>query len=337
MSDPQIYTGALAMVLAAVGMWLMLPRGDRPGRLLGAVIGVASLVLFGALGARMGTTGSEVAFATLAAVTIIAAAATVTFRSPVYCALWFALSLLGTAGLFLMQGAQFLGVATIVVYAGAILVTFLFVLMLAQPGGHAYYDRVSWEGMFAASTGAVIVGFLTMTVVRVLNPYVDPTFVKAIETFRPEESGGLEAAHVHRARLMAGDDGIWTMGVELSDDAPVLTLADHDRLKMHLLDTLPALEANQVSKEDFELVVTSAQNPLLVDAPADRAADGSVLADEHVATLGAQLFSRHLIAIEVAGTLLLVALVGAIAIVNHERPLRQAFPREAAAGHSGRS
>ena len=71
----------------------------------------------------------------LAGVTVIAAAGAVTFRSPVYCAIWFALTLLGTAGLFLLQGAQFLGVATVVVYAGAILVTFLFVLMLAQPAG----------------------------------------------------------------------------------------------------------------------------------------------------------------------------------------------------------
>ena len=71
--------------------------------------------------------------------------AAVTFRNPVYCAIWFALSLLGTAGLFLFQGAQFLGVATVVVYAGAILVTFLFVLMLAQPAGSAFYDRLSWD------------------------------------------------------------------------------------------------------------------------------------------------------------------------------------------------
>jgi hypothetical protein len=49
------------------------------------------------------------------------------------------------------------------------------------------------------------------------------------------------------------------------------------------------------------------------------------------------LFSEHLIAIEVAGTLLLVALVGAIAIVNHERPPRQAFPREGVSGKLGRS
>ena len=51
----------------------------------------------------------------------------------------------GRAVLFI--GAQFLAVATVVVYAGAILVTFLFVLMLAQPEGKAAYDRVSWEAL----------------------------------------------------------------------------------------------------------------------------------------------------------------------------------------------
>ncbi len=40
----------------------------------------------------------------------------------------------------------------------------------------------------------------------------------------------------------------------------------------------------------------------------------------HMATLGGRLFSRHLIAIEVAGTLLFVALVGAIAMVSRDSP-----------------
>ena len=93
-----------------------------------------------------------------------------TFRNPVYCAIWFGQSLLGTAGLFLFTGAQFLAVATVVVYAGAILVTFLFVLMLAQPEGKAAYDRVSWEALLSAVTGVVIVGVLSMTIGRVLSP-----------------------------------------------------------------------------------------------------------------------------------------------------------------------
>jgi NADH-quinone oxidoreductase subunit J len=319
MSETQIYTGALAMVLAALGMWLMLPRGNQPGRLVGAVFGIASLILFGSLGARMGSTGSEIAFVVVAAVTVVSAAATVSFRSPVYCALWFALSLLGTAALFMMQGAQFLGVATIVVYAGAILVTFLFVLMLAQPTGDAYYDRVSFEGMFAATTGAVMIGFLTMTVVRVLSPYVDPDFIAALDSFRPEETGAIEPEHVRRARLGRSESGDWSMEVELTEEAPVLGDRDQVRLEAHLHGALPAIQENDVMPEDFELILVPARAPVVAMAPTDRAAKGGILTDEHVATLGAQLFSRHLIAIEVAGTLLLVGLVGAIAIVSHGR------------------
>jgi hypothetical protein len=72
----------------------------------------------------------------------------------VYAAIWFALALAGVAGVLLVLGAQFLGVATIVVYAGAILVMFLFVLMLAQPAGLAPYDRVSSEPLLSALAGA---------------------------------------------------------------------------------------------------------------------------------------------------------------------------------------
>jgi len=42
-----------------------------------------------------------------------------------------------------------------------------------------------------------------------------------------------------------------------------------------------------------------------------------ILAGNHVEKLGVNLFSKYLLAVEVAGTLLLVALVGAVAIVSH--------------------
>src|SRR5213076_1345606 len=81
----------------------------------------------------------QAVFWLLSLITIAAAVAMVTSRAPIYSAIWFAVSLLGTAGLFFQSGAQFLGVATVVVYAGAIVVTFLFVIMLAQPEGHSPY------------------------------------------------------------------------------------------------------------------------------------------------------------------------------------------------------
>jgi NADH:ubiquinone oxidoreductase subunit 6 (subunit J) len=49
------------------------------------------------------------------------------------------------------------------------------------------------------------------------------------------------------------------------------------------------------------------------------AADG-ILAEKHVANLGRHLFSEQLISVELGGTLLLVALVGAVAMVALGRP-----------------
>jgi NADH-quinone oxidoreductase subunit J len=162
---------AAATLLAAAGLWLSLPRVRSWGRSLGAVFVAGSLGLFASQTPGLGTWTADGVFYLLAGVTVFSAAATVTFRNPVYSAIWFALSLLGTAGLFLFDGAQFLGVATIVVYAGAILVTFLFVLMLAQPRGQAAYDRVSWAPSLAALTGALVVGLLTLAMVAVFqNP-----------------------------------------------------------------------------------------------------------------------------------------------------------------------
>ncbi len=124
-----------ATVLLGLGIWLMMPRGRHAGRALGTLLITVALGLVASQIPRVGEWASSIVFHILAAVTVLAAVATVTFRNPVYSAIWFAMSLTGTAGLFLFDGAQFLGVATIVVYAGAILVTFLFVLMLAQPRG----------------------------------------------------------------------------------------------------------------------------------------------------------------------------------------------------------
>jgi len=233
----------LAALFAAVGMWWMLPGGSARARAAGAVLGTASLGMFLALVPRLGDWPAEGVFFILAGVTVIAAAATVTLRNPVYSAIWFGLTLLGTAGLFLFQGAQFLAVATVVVYAGAILVMFLFVLMLAQPQGRAPYDRISWEALVSAASGAVMVGILSMIVTGVLT-----------------------------------DSPAYRDYIAMTPD-----------------------EREQHHQQVHELLKTN------------------VLAEEHVASIGAELFGGHLIAVEVAGTLLLAALVGAAVIVAQTR------------------
>lgn len=57
---------------------------------------------------------------------------TVTLRNPVHCAIGLMLSLVGTAGLFLLQRAEFLFAVQIILYVGGVVVLFLFVIMLVN-------------------------------------------------------------------------------------------------------------------------------------------------------------------------------------------------------------
>jgi NADH-quinone oxidoreductase subunit J len=91
--------------------------------------------------------------------------------NPVYAALWFATVILSTCGLFLMLGAAFISAATVIVYAGAIIVTFLFVIMLARQSGSSVYDRRFRRPLLAVVLGAALLGAL-VTVFRQPMPEV---------------------------------------------------------------------------------------------------------------------------------------------------------------------
>jgi NADH-quinone oxidoreductase subunit J len=57
---------------------------------------------------------------------------TVTRRNAVHCALWLIVSLLGTAGLFLLRQAEFLFAVQIILYIGGVVLLILFVVMLVN-------------------------------------------------------------------------------------------------------------------------------------------------------------------------------------------------------------
>ncbi|MFL5478516.1 MAG: NADH-quinone oxidoreductase subunit J [Gemmatimonadaceae bacterium] len=68
---------------------------------------------------------------------VIALASAVTFvtrKSPVAAALWLVNTMFSLAALYVMLDAQFIGVMQVLVYAGAIMVVFLFVVMLLNLG-----------------------------------------------------------------------------------------------------------------------------------------------------------------------------------------------------------
>ena len=78
-------------------------------------------------------------------------------RSPVSSALWLVVTMFSLAVLFAILDAQFLAVMQVLVYAGAIMVLFLFVIMLLNLGRGAGQDR---KGVVGLTVGVVLAGML---------------------------------------------------------------------------------------------------------------------------------------------------------------------------------
>jgi NADH-quinone oxidoreductase subunit J len=69
-------------------------------------------------------------FYAFAAILIFAALRVVTTRNPVHAALWLVLCFFTAAGVWLLLKAEFLAIALVLVYVGAVMVLFLFVVMM---------------------------------------------------------------------------------------------------------------------------------------------------------------------------------------------------------------
>ena len=98
-------------------------------------------------------------FYALAAVAIFASLRVVTLANPVHAILSMIVSLLAISGIFFVLGAPFAGALEIVVYAGAIMVLFVFVIMMLNLGMSNDEREERWldAGTWAVPTGLTIV------------------------------------------------------------------------------------------------------------------------------------------------------------------------------------
>ena len=106
-------------------------------------------------------------FTYFATVSIVAGALTVALRNPVHCGLALLTLLLHVAGLFVLLNAEFLFAVQIIVYAGAILVLYLFVLMLLNLKSEEQYLHRKYALLLFASFG--ILGELLLLMLQ--SPY----------------------------------------------------------------------------------------------------------------------------------------------------------------------
>ncbi|MBI4472540.1 MAG: NADH-quinone oxidoreductase subunit J, partial [Acidobacteria bacterium] len=89
----------------------------------------------------------------MAAASVCSALLAVTRRNPVHSVLWVLALFLHVAGIFLLLGAEFLAAVQVVVYAGAILIFYLFVVMLLDLPDEEARPRFGAHWPFAAAVG----------------------------------------------------------------------------------------------------------------------------------------------------------------------------------------
>lgn len=101
-------------------------------------------------------------FYLFAIVAVASAIAFVTRKSPVAAALWLVNTMFNLAALYVMLDAPFLGVIQVIVYAGAIMVVFLFVIMLLNLGQPSLIAdaRGVWWKLAAGLVGIVLLAQL---------------------------------------------------------------------------------------------------------------------------------------------------------------------------------
>jgi len=101
-------------------------------------------------------------FGVCAVIVLAGAAGVILARNPVHSALMLVMTLFGVAVLFVAQEAHFLAAVQVIVYAGAIVVLFLFVIMLI---GVDRVEDTSQEPLRGQRVAAAVVGLLTLLMV----------------------------------------------------------------------------------------------------------------------------------------------------------------------------
>jgi NADH-quinone oxidoreductase subunit J len=89
-------------------------------------------------------------FAILALVTLAGAIAAMTLRNLIHCALCLVVTFVGLAALYLNLGAQFVGLAQILVYVGAVAILVVFAILMTRggdAGGRRATARSTWIGV----------------------------------------------------------------------------------------------------------------------------------------------------------------------------------------------
>src|SRR6185503_17091807 len=108
---------------------------------------------------------THILFWILSVMALFSALMVITSKNPVYSVLWLVVTFFSISGHYILLNAQFLAIVNIIVYAGAIMVLFLFVIMLMNLNRETEPQKNRWLKM----AGAVAGGCLLLVLVAALK------------------------------------------------------------------------------------------------------------------------------------------------------------------------
>ncbi len=308
----------LICALGAAGIALALPRraGSEKLAYAGAILvagafGFAALLL-GLKASDAGNPMPNLFFYPFAFVAIGASVRVVTHKRPVYSALYFIMTIIASCGMYILLSAEFMAFALIIIYAGAILITYLFVIMLATqaPTGDGDddlddVDAVAREPMLASAIGFVMVGLITAAMFGGIGELPEPKMTQA------------QAADSVLAHLPKKVDKVLEREGLLADRWRVVR--DHETgLAMIDVDAR-TIEIELLGEgEHGEEAVLATRTLTGEDWP-------EALAADNIDRLGFNLMNDHPIMIELAGVILLMAMLGATVLARKHTELEESL------------
>ena len=111
-------------------------------------------------------TAALVVFFALATVAILGAVNLIVQKHPIHSALSLIVVMVALAGLYLLMGAEFVAVVQIIVYGGAIMVLFVFVIMLLNAGIEEHTSLSKMAGVPGLLLVVALAGFVAATLAR---------------------------------------------------------------------------------------------------------------------------------------------------------------------------
>lgn len=240
--------------LGALGVFFLLPQGRQSRPRVGAMFGALALlawIIVAGLKFAAGQSGG-VYFLIFSSIALAAAVRVITHRRPVYSAMYFVVVVLAVAALLVLQQAEFLAISLIIIYAGAIMVTYLFVIMLAQQSGTPVYDGRAREPFLAVFIGLVLMAAIAGRA-EDLSPVTKAADAKVARL--TQSPGAAPQPATHESKIVSPSGNTTAMGAVLSTQYIVVLEMAALLLLISMVGAI-ALSRKRMPREGHAVAVT---------------------------------------------------------------------------------